>query len=119
MSVRFLLDENLSPRLSPALWRYNPTIDVLRVGDPGAPPLGTLDPDLLVYLEQQQRALVTNNRVSMPGHLRDHAAAGGHHWDIFWLRPGVGLGAIVAELVLIWEASTADEWRDRTRWLPL
>lgn len=56
MSVRFLLDENLSPRLSPALWRYNPTIDVLRVGDPGAPPLGTLDPDLLVYLEQEQRA---------------------------------------------------------------
>ena len=47
MKVRFLLDENLSPRLKPALLRLESTIDVLRVGDPDAPPLGTLDPDLL------------------------------------------------------------------------
>jgi hypothetical protein len=36
MKVRFLLDENLSPRLKAALLRLNPAIDVVRVGDPGA-----------------------------------------------------------------------------------
>ena len=81
--------------------------------------LGTLDPDILRYVDQAQCALVTNNRISMPAHLRDHAAAGGQHWGIFWLRPGVSLGGILAELVLIWEASDAEEWRDRTRWIPL
>lgn len=119
MKVRFLLDENLSPRLSAGLWRHNPAIDVLRVGDPGAPLLGAPDPDILHYLQQEQRTLVTNNRISMPTHLREHAVAGGHQWGIFWLRPGISLGAILAELVLIWEASEAEEWRDRTRWIPL
>ncbi len=43
MKVRFLLDENLSPRLKPALLRLESTIDVLRVGDPDAPPMWTTD----------------------------------------------------------------------------
>lgn len=51
MRVRFLLDENLSPRLPPAIERYSRDIGVLRVGDDHAPPLGTLDPDILQYLE--------------------------------------------------------------------
>jgi hypothetical protein len=48
--VRFLLDENLSPRLKPAIERYSRDIDILRVGDDHAPPLGTLDPEILRYL---------------------------------------------------------------------
>ena len=62
MKVRFLLDENLPPRLKVAILRFNPAIDVLRVGAPDTPPLGTLDPELLRYLELSQRLLVTNNR---------------------------------------------------------
>ncbi len=63
MKVRFLLDENLSPRLKVAVFRLNPALDVLRVGDSDTLPLGTLDPELLRYLELSQRLLVTNNRV--------------------------------------------------------
>jgi hypothetical protein len=35
MKVRFLLDENEPPRLKAALLRFNPTMDVLRIGEPG------------------------------------------------------------------------------------
>lgn len=49
MKVRFLLDESESSRLKAALLHLNPAIDVLRVGDPGAPPLGTPDPEVLRY----------------------------------------------------------------------
>ncbi|MBM4456854.1 MAG: hypothetical protein FJ011_03630 [Chloroflexi bacterium] len=69
MKVCFLLDEHLSPRLKTALLRLAPTADVLRVGDPSAPALGTLDPELLRYLEISQRMLVTANRASMPAHI--------------------------------------------------
>ena len=62
MKARFLLDENLSPRLKVAVFRLNPAIDILRVGDPSTPSLGTLDPDVLQYLELSQRILVTDNR---------------------------------------------------------
>ncbi|MFM2312160.1 MAG: hypothetical protein RLZZ04_1436 [Cyanobacteriota bacterium] len=72
MKVRFLLDENLSPRLKLAVLRLNPQIDILRVGGSDAPALGTLDPDILVYLQKSQRILLTDNRKSMPEHLQEH-----------------------------------------------
>ena len=75
------------PWLTLALLRHEPTVDVLRVGDPDAPPLGTLDLDILGYVEQAQRLLVTANRASMPAHVAAHRAAGGHHWGVFRLRP--------------------------------
>jgi hypothetical protein len=118
MKVRFLLDEHLSPRLKTALLRLAPTADVLRVGDPGAPALGTLDPELLRYLELSQRVLVTANRVSMPAHLEAHWAAGGHLWGFLWIRPGTSLGRLAQELYLIWEASNAEEWADWVDWIP-
>nr|WP_199339621.1 DUF5615 family PIN-like protein [Nostoc sp. FACHB-892] len=72
VKVRFLLDENLSPKLKTSVLRLNPAIDILRVGDAEAPPLGTLDPDILRYLELSQRILVTDNHKSMPEHLQEH-----------------------------------------------
>jgi Domain of unknown function (DUF5615) len=69
VKVRFLIDENLPPRLKLAILRLNSEIDILRVGEDNAPPTGTLDPDILRYLQLSQRVLVTDNRVSMPGHL--------------------------------------------------
>ena len=89
MKVRFLLDENEPPRLKTALLRYNSTIDVLRAGEPGTPQFGTLDPDLLHYLELSQRALVTSNRTSMPAHIQAHWAAGGHLWGVFYVRSDI------------------------------
>ncbi|MCC5618192.1 DUF5615 family PIN-like protein [Nostoc sp. CHAB 5836] len=78
MKVRFLLDENLSPKLKTSVLRLNPAIDILRVGDSEAPLLGTLDPDILRYLELSQRMLITDNRKSMPEHLEEHWGDGGH-----------------------------------------
>lgn len=119
MKLRYLIDENLSPRLKSAIRRLEPFVDVLRVGDQGAPPLGTLDPDVLVYLTVTHRLLVTDNRKSMPKHLADHAAAGFQHWGIFVVRKDAPIGALADELYLYWEASEAEEWTDRMEWLRL
>ncbi len=118
MKVRFLIDENLSPRLKTAVLRLNPTIDILRVGDPNAPPLGTLDPDILSYLELSQRILVTDNRTSMPEHLEAYWATGGQIWGLFWIRPSATIGELAQELFTIWETSEAEEWIDILDWIP-
>ncbi len=118
MNVRFLLDENLPPRLKVAILRFNPAIDVLRVGDPDTLPLGTLDPELLRYLEQSQRLLVTNNRTSMPQHLEAHWAAGGQIWGLFWLQPSATISRCAEELYTIWATSEAQEWVDVVDWIP-
>lgn len=119
MKIRLLIDEDLSPDYMAELRRYNPAIDVIRMGMPGAPDLGTLDPDILLHCEREQRALVTENRSTMPDHEQAHFAAGHHHWGILELRPGHGIGAYLAELQLIWEASEAEEYRDKLTWIPL
>jgi len=118
MKVRFLLDENEPPRLKAGLLRFNPTIDVLRIGEPGAPSLGTPDLDMLRYLEVSQRILVTSNRTSMPAHLEAHWAAGGHLWGLFWVRPRIPISRLAQDLYLVWEASEAEEWIDRLDWIP-
>lgn len=117
MKLRLLVDENLSQRLKFALQRRYPEIDVLRVGDEGAPAFGTLDPDVLRYLEANQRVLLTDDRESMPNHLAEHAAQGGHHWGIFEVRQATAIGPLVELLFLYWEATEAEEWIDRVEWL--
>ncbi|MBM3237296.1 hypothetical protein FJZ31_13465 [Candidatus Poribacteria bacterium] len=118
MKVRFLLDENLSPRLKTAALRISPMIDVLRVGDEGAPTLETQDSDILRYVERAQRLLITKNRASMPTHVAAHLASGWHHWGVFRVRPMVTIGQLADEIRLIWEASEAEEWIDQMLWLP-
>jgi Domain of unknown function (DUF5615) len=117
LKVKFLLDENLPHRLKIALLRLNPQIDVLRVGEPEAPFIGTLDSEILVYLELSQRLLVTDNRSSMPGHLADHWSNGGHIWGLLWTRPATPIGRLSQDLHLVWDASEAEEWQDRLDWI--
>jgi hypothetical protein len=118
LKVRFLLDQNLSPQIAQALWRYNSAIDVLAIGQAGAPPFGTLDPEILMHCETEQRALVTENRSSMPLHEAAHFAAGRHHVGIFQLRRQLGIGEIADARFLIWAASEAEKWADQTVWTP-
>jgi hypothetical protein len=118
VTIRLLLDENLSPRLKTALLLRFPEMDVLRVGDEGAPPFGTSDQDILLYTEQTRRLLVTDNRTSMPGHIADHLAAGRHHWGILYVSPRLSFGEMLDELGTVSGASTVDEWLDRTDWIP-
>ena len=118
MKVRLLLDENISPRLRTAIQRRYSHFDVLRVGDDGAPQLHTQDPEILRYLEQSQRLLVTANRASMPGHVEDHFADGGAHWGIFRVRPYASFQQLLETIALVVEASEAKEWRNSMWWIP-
>ena len=49
----------------------------------------------------------------------DHLAAGGHVRSIFALRKGTALGAVIAELELIWLAADPEEFADRITYIPL
>lgn len=75
MKIKFLLDENLSPRIKAAGQCHATEIDILRVGDETAPSLATSDPDILVYLASAQRLLVSDNRSTIPVHLAAHMTA--------------------------------------------
>ncbi|MBI2863676.1 MAG: DUF5615 family PIN-like protein [Chloroflexi bacterium] len=100
MKVRLLLDENMEVQVRAALLRRERHIDVLRVGDQTAPPLRAPDPAILLYVEEQQRMLVTRNRASMPEHVADHLGAGRHHWGVMRVRKRGTIAALVETLLL-------------------
>ena len=118
MKIKFLLDENLSPRLKVSVLRVNPEIDILRIGDANTPMLGTLDPKVLQYLGLSQRLLVTDNRTSMPEHLEEYWQQKQRMWGLFWVRSMISMGKIAEELVMIWETSDAKEWINVVDWIP-
>lgn len=117
--INYLLDEHVNPDLKHGLLSRQPEMIVWCIGDPGAPPKGTKDPEILHWCEQKQYLLITNNRSSMPVHLRDHLAAGRHCPGIFILNPKLSMGTLMDDLELIWEASEWTEYRDLIRHLPL
>jgi hypothetical protein len=117
-SPKFLFDECTDPALRRALIGKAAAIDILTVGGPGAPPKATQDPELLIASEFLVRVLVTNDRQTMPGHLADHFQAGLHTWGTILLRRGSQIGDQMRDLLLIWQATTADEWRDRIDYIP-
>ncbi len=116
---RYLIDENISPQYRTQLLRHEPSLTVLAVGDEGTPARSTSDPEILVWCEQHQFNLITNNRESMPQHLSDHRKKGGHVPAIFTINLTVPMGKIIEELLLIAGASDEDEYINEIKYLPL
>lgn len=54
MKPRFLLDEHINRAIQRQLRRYDPTIEVLAIGDPGAPETGMLDPSCAPGLDRAE-----------------------------------------------------------------
>ena len=94
MKPRFLLDEHINRAIQRQLRRLDVRIDVLAIGDSGAPDAGAPDPDILDWLERNSYVLVTRNRRTIPAYLTERWAAGRHIPGIFWIRPGVGIGRV-------------------------
>src|SRR5262245_22736343 len=117
--IKYLLDEHVNPRLRKVLKRLASEIVVWRIGDPGAPRLGTPDPEILIWCEKYGFSLVTNNRESMPIHLHENLSAGRHVPGIFTLNRNMTLADTAEELVLIYGASEAEEYIDQLHYLPL
>jgi len=86
-------------------------VDVRVMGEPGSPPLETDDPDLLAWTEREGRILVTRNRRTIPAHFAAILNAGGHVAGILMVGEDLAVARVVEDLLLIWSASEAEEWR--------
>jgi Domain of unknown function (DUF5615) len=117
--VSYLMDENLPPTYQTQLLKRKPELTIWAIGDPGTPPKGALDPDILVWCERHEFILVTNNRRSMPAHLTDHLNNAQHIPGIFALKPKSSFGEILTDLILIAEVDAPIEFSDRITYIPL
>ena len=117
--LKYLIDENLSPLYAEQLRRRKPDLVIRVVGEPGVPDKGTLDPDILNWCELNQFVLFTNNRASMPVHLKEHLAAGRHIPGILTLNASMSIGKTIDELLVVAEFAFEDEFQDRIDYLPV
>jgi predicted nuclease of predicted toxin-antitoxin system len=117
--IRYLLDENIDPLYRSELLKRESEIEVRRVGLLGAPAHATPDPEILCWCEENDFFLVTNDRNTIPQHMRNHLAQVRHVPGIFMLSPGMSVGENIQVLVLIWAASEEYEYFDQIVFLPI
>jgi hypothetical protein len=118
MKPRFLLDENVSIAVKAQLKRLDNTIVVIAIGDKGAPEKGTLDPEILIWLEANDYILVTENRRTMPSYLTLHYENGHFVPGILWVRPRTPVGRLVEALFTLWLGSIQEQFLHRNEFIP-
>ena len=123
MPVPFLLDEHLRGK---PLWHAlrhrqaasGMAFDVVRVGDPPDLPLGSPDPDVLIWAENQARILLSEDRKTMGQYLADHLAAGQTSPGVFVIRRRATISSVLQWLELVVADDDPDAWRDRLIFVP-
>jgi hypothetical protein len=75
------------------------------------------DPDILTWAQREDRILVSFDRNSLPLHLSNHLAAGGHSPGLFLVRRPITIPEIISALTLYAHASEPDEWRDQIEYI--
>jgi hypothetical protein len=116
--IRFLFDEDVSGHVAKFLRRVEPTMDILVVNEPGAPPEGTDDPDVYRAAVAMGRTLVSGDKSTMSATVNADLAAGGHNRGAIFLKKGHSATRCGADLRLIWYCETAQDWIDRIDYIP-
>jgi hypothetical protein len=121
VSLQFLLDENIPGSIRTAIDRHNESsqdfLDVIRVGEPEDLPLGSNDPSILMWSEQQDRLLLTKDTSTIPAYLAEHLSDGRSCPGILMLTKGISITHLVEYLVLVAYASDAVAWQNRIEYI--
>jgi len=117
VKVRFLADADLNKAIVSGVLRREPSLDFLTAQ--AAQLRGMSDPEVLELAAQQQRVLVSHDVGTMPSHFSAFKKSGKQSSGVFLIPQSFDVGMAIDELLLVWLASEASDWKDRLVWLPL
>jgi predicted nuclease of predicted toxin-antitoxin system len=113
---KFIADADLNEKIVAAVLRREPAIDFLNATDGGT--RGLSDPEVLALAAATGRILVSHDRSTMVRHFeefcREHHSPG-----LITIRQKANRKLVIDSLVLIWAASSADEWHNAAIFAPL
>lgn len=115
--VQFLTDENFEFVIVQGLRLRRPRIDILTAAQAGI--LGFPDTAVLTYAAKYDRILITHDKRTMPNHFAAFLAEGNDSPGIMLISRKLPIGQAIEELLLVWEASSREEWRNLITRLPL
>jgi Domain of unknown function (DUF5615) len=116
MTPRFQADADFNQKIVLALRRREPAMDFMDARHGGV--IGMSDSEVLRISADSGRILVSHDRRTMPAHLvrflQTHSSPG-----LIIVEQDLDLRATVEDLLLIWAATDAEEWRDQIGYVPL
>jgi hypothetical protein len=113
---RFQADADLNEILVKAALRREPGLDFQTAGAGGL--RGLNDREVLALAARSGRLLATHDRKTIPRHFAEFIATETSA-GVLIIPQKLPVTRVVEELILIWAASEADEWRNRIYILPL
>jgi len=116
MRVKFQADADLDGRILRGLRRIAPEIDIRTAPEAGL--AGLQDPEVLRIAAEAGRTLISQDRRTMPAHFARFCATASSP-GVILLREATSISTAIEEIILIWSASEAEEWKGRLVWIPL
>jgi hypothetical protein len=109
--IRFLADADFNHVIVKGCRRREPALDFLSASE--ASLQGIPDSEVLALAAEQNRILVAHDRQTMPRHFGEFLIERGSSPGVFLVSQYASIGEVIEDLVLIWAASDADEWKGR------
>lgn len=116
-TLKLLFDEDVDHRILRGLRRAYPQIDALNVPEVGL--AGRPDREVLVWAATEGRLLVTQDVHTMTAEHSEFVQGGKASAGVVFIPRDVPIGRAISDLALIWGASTAEDWINRTEFLPV
>jgi predicted nuclease of predicted toxin-antitoxin system len=116
MSVRFQADADLNQIIVSAVLRREPAVDFRTAA--AASLAGVGDQEVLAVAARDGRVLVTHDNATMPQHFREFVRSR-HSPGVIVVPQHLPIRTVTDDLVLIWTATSEDEWTDRIEFLPI
>ncbi len=116
MTPRFQADADLNHKIVVGLRRREPAVDFRDARAGGL--TGVADSTVLRIAADSGRILISHDRKTIPGHLarflENYSSPG-----VIIVSQDLDIGAAIEDLLIIWAASDADEWRNQLGFVPL
>jgi hypothetical protein len=116
MRIRFQADADLNEDIVTGLVRRAPEIDFKTAEE--AELGGLSDEVVLARAAADGRVLVSHDGKTMPGHFADLIASG-ESPGLLIIPQKLDVHTAIEELLMVWAASEAEEWKNRVARLPL
>ena len=115
--VKYLFDEDLNGRIVRGVRRRMSVLDSTTVQEAGLPE--AFDHAVLDWAASEGRVVITHDHRTMRSYAEDRLKRGLPMSGLILVPQTAPLGQVIDDLVLVAEASTAEEWEGTIVFLPL
>ena len=116
MNIAFQADNDIDQTIVRILWQVEPAIDFRTAAEVDLH--GLDDSTVLSLAALEKRILVSSDQSTMPLHFAEFIQTD-TSYGLLIAPQSLSLNVVVDEILMIWTASTVEEWINRIAYLPL